>query len=333
MIEAATLTPSSPLVEHGFRAMNTDVHLLITGGDESLAQRAEQLVHRCESRWSRFRVDSELSQLNASGAPVVLSADTYDLIEGAVDAWRQTGGVFDPSVLPSLLAAGYDRSFESLPPVGSDQHPAEPADGPGVAVAPGSAADGATPADIEFFPAVHAVRLPEGLGLDLGGIAKGATADAVVAEVLAAGAEGCCVNVGGDVAVKGRGPNDGAWQIDLACPGAASTRAVRMVDGAVCTSTTLKRRWQTARGQEHHLRDASTGASLQSGVATVSLIGATATQTEVLTKAVLAAGVDGAHEVAARFAVTGLFVDDGGAIHELAGFDRFATATGERTTR
>ncbi|MEM9130736.1 MAG: FAD:protein FMN transferase [Actinomycetota bacterium] len=310
--------------------MNTDIHLLVVGGDESLTSRAEDLVHRCEGRWSRFRRDSELSHLNAASAPVVLSADTYALIERAVDAWRQTGGVFDPSVLGALVAAGYDRSFETLPAVS----PVSPS-APGPTTTPGRAPshDAASPADIEFFPSVHAIRLPEGLGLDLGGIAKGATADAVAAELLAAGAEGCCVNVGGDVALRGRGPVEGGWQVELACPGASTTRSVRLADGAVCTSTTLKRRWATTAGEEHHLRDAITGASLRSGAVTVSLIGATATQTEVLTKVVLAAGVDGAVDAAARFQVTGLVIDDGGGVHELPGFDRFdATGPTEPTT-
>ncbi|MEL7158900.1 MAG: FAD:protein FMN transferase, partial [Actinomycetota bacterium] len=233
-------TPEVSVVEHGFRAMNTEHHLLIVGGTQELAAQAEQTVHRCEQRWSRFLADSELTRLNdASGRPVIVAPETYDLIDAAVEAFHQTDGVFDPTVLRCMVDAGYTRSFELI---GGAPGPTPT----GVRPAP-------TPSGIEFFPAIHAIRLPPDVGLDLGGIAKGATADLVAEELLMSGADGCCVNVGGDVAVRGRGPVDGGWHVQLECPGADERRAVHLAEGAVCTSTILKRQWGRSHRQ-HHLR-------------------------------------------------------------------------------
>ena len=43
-----------------------------------------------------------------------VSADAVLLVERAVEAWRLTGGSFDPTVLGAMLRAGYDRSFDEM---------------------------------------------------------------------------------------------------------------------------------------------------------------------------------------------------------------------------
>jgi thiamine biosynthesis lipoprotein len=293
--------------EHRFRAMSTDVHLVVVGGEARHLDRAEAAIRRHEARWSRFLPGSELSQLNANPEHVVVvSADTYELVRHAIDAYHLTAGAFDPTVLASLMAAGYDRTLPAIEPGCAGHH--EPAP---------------SPAGIELFDELHAIRLPAGVGLDLGGIAKGATADAVAAGLLATGVEGCCVNIGGDLRVSGRSPDPEGWTVELDCPGSDEVRQVVLAEGAICTSTTVKRRWRAAGGAEHHLRDPATGAPLERGLQSVSVICARATQAEVLTKAALAAGAEGAAEVICGRDATGVLVDRKGAVIELAGFDAF----------
>src|SRR5581483_10323756 len=111
MTTAPTMTRSTELVQElTFRAMGTEVQLLTVGdqGADPL-EAARDLIMSLEARWSRFRPDSELSRLNTARQPWRLPADTFALVEAAVEAWRLTGGRFDPTVLPALVAAGYDR--------------------------------------------------------------------------------------------------------------------------------------------------------------------------------------------------------------------------------
>lgn len=305
-----------------FRAMGTDVHVRVVGGPPELAVEAEEAVRAREARWSRFLPDSELSRLNAAGGgrPVILSPDTFALVAAAVEACRQTGGAFDPTVLASLVAAGYDRPLDQLAPPEPDTGPdPEPASGGGVP-APGVGG-------IELHPTVGAVVLPPGVGLDLGGIAKGATADAVSAELLAAGAEGCCVNMGGDLRVRGVAPDGEGWVIGLDCPGytGGDRLRIRLADGAVCTSTVLARRWAgpVGAGAEHHLRHPGTGAALSTGLWSITVVAAAATQAEVLTKAAFVAGCDEAAALIGGHGATGVLVTDGGALVPLAGLDPF----------
>ena len=292
-----------PTVERRFRAMSTDVHVVVVGGSTGLLDRAEAAVVDRDRRWSRFRPDSEISAINANqGRPVIVADDTFALVAAAVDAHRQTGGVFDPTVWSSLMAAGYDRSLDQ---VVADPGPSRHVPAPG-------------PDGIELHPAPRAVLVPPGVGLDLGGIAKGVAADAVAADLLAAGAAGCCVNIGGDARFAGTAPT-GGWLVGLRCPGADQERVVTLAEGAVCTSTTLRRRWTAT---EHHLRDPASGRPLERGLWSVSIIGRRAAQAEVLTKVALAAG-HRAPDVLAGHGVTGVLVDDRGEVVELQGLAPF----------
>src|SRR5687768_9186864 len=95
--------------------MGSVAHVVVTGGMEVLLDRARARIAELEARWTRFRDDSELSRLNRSpDRPVIVSVDTYCLLEHAVAAWERTGGAYDPTVLRSLCAVGYDRDFRAI---------------------------------------------------------------------------------------------------------------------------------------------------------------------------------------------------------------------------
>lgn len=295
-----------------FRVMNTDAHAIVVGGSDGDLDAIEAGLDDRDRRWSRFRPDSELSQINrAAGRPVVVSPETFALVEMAIGAHTATGGAFDPTVLRCLEAAGYDRTF------------AEVAD----AVRPAVHRPSPGPDGIRLLPGASAVILPEGVGLDLGGIAKGTAVEAVAREVLARGsAAGVCVNVGGDLVVAGRPPGTEGWLVELEVPHRDDPIPVRLASGAVCTSATTGRRWRSTTGTEHHLRVPATGAPIRSGLCSVTVVAARAAQAEVLTKAALAAGPDDAPGLLAGYGVTGVLVGDDGTVIHLPGLERFTTA-------
>jgi thiamine biosynthesis lipoprotein len=303
--------------ELSFPAMGTEAHLVALEAPPHLLHQARERLGDLERRWSRFLPDSELTQLNRSaGRPVVVSAETFRLVEAAIEAWRWSHGRFDPTVATTMIAAGYDR------PLGPP--------GPGRVRSTGDHLPCPSPVGVVLDPYPGSITLPPGVAFDLGGIAKGAAADLVAAELLAGGAAGCCVNLGGDLRVAGHPPRPPGWVIELACDGAdiATAPTVGVVDGAVCTSTRIRRSWTGPHGDEHHLRDPTTGAPLDRGLATVVVIAARAQQAEVLTKTAFAAGPLAAPDLLAGVGATGLLVTNDGATHHLAGLDPFLQAGG-----
>jgi thiamine biosynthesis lipoprotein len=67
--------------------------------------------HSC----NRFRSDSEISTLNQRPGTTFAISETLELaIEASLRAGRATDGLCDPTVLPALLALGYDRDFDEV---------------------------------------------------------------------------------------------------------------------------------------------------------------------------------------------------------------------------
>jgi len=278
--------------------MGSSGHLIVSGGVDGLARRARARLSSLEARWSRFISNSELCRVNAgAGQRVPVSDETAQVVRRSVQAWRLTGGLFDPTVLPSLEAAGYDRSFERVPPAAADRV---------VALRPASRAPGCAGVDV----ADDGVRLPRGVRLDLGGIAKGYAADLVAHELRQAGAPGVCVNLGGDVRVSGT-PVDGAgWTIGVADPFDEQTDlvAVTLQDGAVATSSRRRRRWRRGTRELHHLIDPRTGEPSQSTLVAVTVVAGETHWAEVFAKAALIAGIDAGAQLLQAHGLSGLLV-------------------------
>jgi thiamine biosynthesis lipoprotein len=274
------------LVEARFRAMGTDVHVGLVGGSPELLHVAEERIRDLERRWSRFIDTSEVSALNRHpGRPVMVSVDTFTLVAHAVAAWHATGGRFDPTVGPALAAHGYDRDFtDVIRRTRLVAHAVSPAPGP---------------AGIDLFDAINAVTLPEGVTVDPGGIGKGLAADLTAQLLLASGADGALVNVGGDLRALGRAPSNDGWTVTVDDPIGTGRELLRLAlpDGAVATSSRLLRRWQTTAGEAHHLIDPTTGRPARTDVVAVTVVAGEAWWAEALTKALFLAGPGGLYEI------------------------------------
>ncbi|GAB3872964.1 FAD:protein FMN transferase [Terrabacter terrigena] len=317
-----------PLAEVGFRAMGSDFHVVVAGGDaDTLLGHARERVEALEQAWSRFRPDSDLSRLNAAeGAWTAVEPETASLLGIAVHAYDVTGGLFDPRVHDDLVHAGYDRSFELL---GTGPHEAVPQVAVGQHDTEADAHSRATrePLDVEVDDG--AVRLPAGCRIDLGGIGKGRTADLLAAELVGLGADGACVNAGGDVRARGWS-SDGLWAVEVEDPFAPEGpgSVVGVVDGAVATSSVLKRSWADATGRRaHHLIDPRTGAPADTGVASVTVVASQTLWAEVFAKAVVVAGADEGLALLARHALDARITLSSGEVLTTHDYERFSPWT------
>jgi thiamine biosynthesis lipoprotein len=264
-----------------FPVMGSTAHVVVVAEDSTpLLDLARRRLNDLEARWSRFRPDSEISRLNTvAGRPVLVSADTIALVGCSVEAWRRTGGLFDPTVHAALVGLGYDRD---LALVQADPVSAVVLPGP----APGCAS-------IDVDPVAATVQLPPGVGIDPGGIGKGLAADLVAAELLDAGAAGCLVNVGGDLRAVGEPPTDTGWVVTVPDPVHPGEELLRMAlpEGGVATSSRLERRWQAGDASVHHLIDPTTGAPADGDVIAATVVAVQAWEAEVLVKAVAVGGM------------------------------------------
>jgi thiamine biosynthesis lipoprotein len=287
--------------------MGSEAQLIVVGGRIGLIDQLRARIDELERRWSRFLPDSEVSELNRkAGHPVRVSTDTVELVRAAQAAWRLSGGAVDATLLGALLRAGYDRTFEDMtssPP-------------PGVsALAPGCT---------DIVVDGDEVTVPAGVGFDPGGIGKGLAADMVAAEALVRGVEGVCVNLGGDVRVSGAAPRGGPWTVAVEHPWSALPFAlVTLHDGAVATSTTLRRRWRVDGETRHHLIDPWTGQPSQTDLTLATVIDGSALAAEVAAKAVLLRGSTHPFDIVGGTGAEALAVDRDGVVLATPGIGAF----------
>jgi FAD:protein FMN transferase len=271
-----------------FYCMTTEIELYLRNDDRGLAADAldavQDFFYSVDARFSRFRADSELSQLNrAGGRTVRVSPDLCELVELAMSATLDSGDLFDPCIIDALEAAGYDRSIELIR---QDNAPAAVASATGGA---GVTWNGSRARDIRVDRQALTVTLPAGLRLDLGGIAKGWAVDraTVLLEPLGPG----LVNAGGDLRAWGDQPGAGAERGWLAAvddpirPG-SDVAWLWVRDSALATSSTAARRW--AGG--HHLIDPRTSRPVETDLVSVSVTAPTVVRAEVAAKVVLILG-------------------------------------------
>ena len=259
-----------------FWAMGTTISLLLP---ESRLQARVSAVRSLFSEWeqtlSRFLPESELSRLNRhAGEPVVVSDLLYTVMSSAIAAAQATGGVYDPTLLGQMVQLGYDRSFDKLPSSLPEST---------LQVKPGGGWNG-----IQINDSHRLVRLPAGVGLDFGGIAKGMAVDASLERLQSMGIDTALVNAGGDLAVLGLPPSEEHWQI--AVPGKDTSWSIPLRRGAMATSGIARRHWQQGKHQRHHLLDPRTGEPAQTDLWSVTVVADHCEQVEVAAKVAFVLG-------------------------------------------
>jgi FAD:protein FMN transferase len=305
--------PARRLVERRAEMMGTtvSVHLAVEPDHEPEAQdiatACMEWLHEVDKHLSRFRPESELCQLNrSSGHWFSASSLLYAAVAEAVNAADASDGLFDPTLLTRLEALGYDRDFDQI----------------AQREVTATAEPEATPAgggwrDIELDARHRRIRLPTGIRLDLGGIAKGWAAD-VALERFCGPCPGALVNVGGDLRAHG-GPQPGeGWAVGILGPGRPENSSgqqqvatITFSRGGLATSGALKRWWYAGGTRRHHLLDPRTGLpallwvdgsqaderdSSAPLLATATALAATAARAEVAAKVALLRGLPAALE-------------------------------------
>jgi thiamine biosynthesis lipoprotein len=257
---------------HGFGAMGTTVRILGPRGHAAFEVACGHIEERFaleEQRFSRFRRDSELSRINAAGGGEV-SPPFAAVVRLALDAAASTEGLFDPTVHDALVAAGYADDFDDvLAGARGRLHPAVPC---------------GRWTDVELEDRI--IGLPDEVHLDLGGIAKGWTADLAADEAIAVGLPWVLVNAGGDLRIAGRAPDIEIGIEDPEIPEATLVR-LRMSDGGLATSSVAKRAWAPG---EHHIIDPRTGRPASTDLLQVTAWAPTCVEAEVRATAMIVRG-------------------------------------------
>ncbi|TXD96723.1 FAD:protein FMN transferase [Psychrobacter frigidicola] len=208
--------------------MGTSYHIsyqLPEGVDETAVQAAiDARLQQINDSMSTYQADATISKFNrlAKDTPITIDADFSHVMEVSRQVYEQSGGAFDPTVMPLIETWG----FGSTMTVERLQSP------------PSAAEIAQAQALVDFKGVVQKedsiYKTKDGIGLDFSAVAKGYGVD-VIADVLKNSYQirNYMVEIGGEVATSGVSSQQQPWQIAIDAPIEGSTVTERQTIAAI----------------------------------------------------------------------------------------------------
>ncbi len=256
--------------------MGTQFRIVVWSADEATAKQASQAAFRrvadLNGSMSDYLPESELMRLckKAGGPAVPVSPDLFAVLTRAAEISRITDGNFDVTVGPVVRLWRRSRRSQLLP---ADKELA----------AAKALVDYRL---LELNPVSRTARLAKpGMMLDLGGIAKGYTAEAAQAVLKQHDIARALVAAGGDIAVSGPPPGKPGWEIGIArAPGEPTDGPTLILhDCGVSTSGDAEQYVEIGGKRYSHIVDPRTGLGLTDSWQ-VTVIAPNATTSDGMTK-------------------------------------------------
>lgn len=205
---------------------------------------------------------SEIIALNnASGKnEVVLSPDTFYVVEKGKQYSEISNGIFDITVGPVVKSWNIGTEYAAIPDKNKLAEAVKLVDY----------------TKLSLNKEKHSAYLEEqGMKVDLGAIAKGYAADEAARILKENGVEHAIINLGGNVITVGGNPKGTPWRIaiqDPFNPRGEFIGVVTVADKTVVTSGTYERYFEVDGKKYHHILDPFTGYPVENNLFSVSII-------------------------------------------------------------
>lgn len=276
--------------------MDTAVQISADCDDETL-NGAFELCERLEKELSRTKTDSDVYKLNSSDGFVTVSDDTVKIISRALYYSDLSGGKFDITICPVSELWNFkeqiipDRSeiAEALKSV--DYH------------------------SIEIKG--NEVSLG-GKKIDLGGIAKGYSADKLADYFKEKNVTSAIINLGGNIKITGE------YTVGIKKPFEDTTvAAVKLNNKSAVTSGIYERYIEKDGKIYHHVLDPETGCGVENELASVTVMGGSSLDCDALSTVCLLSGTDKGTEIIENSdGFEAVFIDRNGVITLTSGLYR-----------
>lgn len=248
-------------------------------GDEALAACRSE-IYRLNDMLSVTDPDSQIGRFN-QGQFSALSQDSYGLLLSALTVAADTEGAYDPTVYPLMKLWGFYADEFTVPGENARQQ----------------ALSHTGYSKAQISPEEMKITLPQGMGVDLGGIAKGYAAEKVLETMEASGIETAVISLGGNVGLLGTKPGGEPWTVAVEKPdGSGNTIATLAIPGGektyCVTSGAYQRYFQVDGVTYHHILDPKTGCPAETDLLSVTIVSRNGTEADALSTALFVMGFD-----------------------------------------
>ena len=285
---------------------DTVVTLTFYGAQDGLMEQVWVACERYENLLSKTVEGSDVQRINASGGkPVTVDPETWAILERAKEISRLTGGAFSVTIAP--LSAQWDFTG------GTNRMPT---DEERLAALP------LVNDELLVLGENNTVTLPEGMEIDLGGIAKGYIADQV-AEMIRGKVHGATLSFGGNVYAVGLKQDGTPFNLGIQDPNGVTGEAIAIVqatDASLVTSGIYERYFMVDDTRYHHILDPKTGLPADSDLASASILDVSSMDADALATACIVLGLDKAKALLEDLGRDGVFITRDGAISTTEGF-------------
>ena len=263
-----------------------DTYMTLTAYGENAQEAVEAgiaEIQRLDDLLSTGKDTSEVAQINANGGGV-LSEDTDYLVKLALDIYQSTNGAFDISIYPVMQLWGFTTGNFAVPSESDLAAKLALVDAGKIIL---SEENGQT-----------SISLPEGMEIDLGGIAKGYTSGRVMDVMKSYGIKSAVINLGGNAHVLGNKTDGSQWKVGIQDPEDENgyLGGVSVTDKAIITSGGYERYFvdKDTGVKYHHIIDPKTGYSANNGLISVTIVSADSTLADGLSTSLFVLGTEDA---------------------------------------
>ena len=290
-------------------AMDTVMEFTVYGDAEVLA-RAEAIVRETEAKLSVTDAESELSEWNR-GERDSLSFETVSMLRRALAFCERTDGALDITVYPLVRAWGFTTGQYRVPTEKERSELLSLVDYRTISV------DGST-----------VCKGIEGTEMDFGAITKGELGNRLVRMLRESGVQSALLNLGGNVIALGKKPDGSPWRVAIADPdGNGYAGILQVEDASVVTSGGYERNFTENGVIYHHILDPATGFPAESGLLSVTIVGADGLLCDAMSTACFVMGLDGSIEQWRAYRdFEAIFLTDKGGIYLTEGLESSFTA-------
>lgn len=299
--------PKEPLTATAFK-LNTVVTVNIyDSNDKTLLDDVMELCDHYEKLFSRTLNSSEIFQLNAQtlkqeNGAFVLSPETAELVSKGLYYGKLSNGAFDITIAPVSSLWDFTSEEKKVPSEEAIQ---------------------------TYLPLVNYEDVTidrnkltfakDGMGLDLGAIAKGYIADKMKEFLIAKGVKSATINLGGNVLCIGKKPDNTPFRIGIQKPFADRSETIAVIDledKSVVSSGIYERYFEKDGAFYHHILNPDTGYPCNNHLVSVTIISNQSVDGDGLSTSCFALGLEKGMELINRLPdVHAVFITDDDQLH------------------